>query len=103
MIELLKFMSDVLFELLFRSSPFFFYFATVSADITVCFYVFFDLSGFSFFIKFQACQLDRVKFVFSILSLHFFVCFLEGMQEFVCTLLFWVCLYSLSGSSERFV
>ena len=51
----------------------------MSADITVSFSVFLDLKGFSFFIIFQAFLVDRVKSTFSIDSLHFFICFLEGM------------------------
>ena len=54
-------------------------FVTVSADITVCLTVFLNLSGFSFFIKFQACLLDQVKSIISIVSFHLFFCFLEGM------------------------
>ena len=80
MIELLIFISDVSFELVPRRvhSSFFLLFATVPADIVVRFSVFLDLSGFSFFIKFQTSPLDRVKTMFSIVSLHFLSVFSKG-------------------------
>ena len=67
-------MSDVSFKLVSRSvhSSFFYLVCRCVADITVRFSVFLDGSEVSFFIKFQACLIDRARSMF-------FVCFLEGM------------------------
>ena len=77
MIALLKLVSDVSFKLVSwcGHSSFIIWFAVACADTTVRFSVFLDLSGFGFFTNFQACLLDWVKSMFSIVSLDLFCLF----------------------------